>query len=237
MFIILNDSNIIIRAKATSYGLPDEIELNTDLDITEVLGYKYENGQLVHTLATSKREKIKALKLDVNTANKITLQNGKTLIIEHDTPERDEFLELIEKVSNLSSTTGAFIYKQTTDAGTLALRILPEIATYIFKDLFVASLNNPHQTEVPYWIHNSITVYEFALENINNVTTQTELDAITWNFLNPTGIVIDVNAKADEMLADPTVSDFAKAAINAAKDPITGEIHLVKTLQEIAADS
>ena len=86
-------------------------------------------------------------------------------------------------------------------------------------------------------MHNKTTVYELALEKINNASTQAELDAITWSFLNPQGIVIDVNDKANEMLADSEVSDFAKAAINTAKDLITGEIHLVKTLQELADDS
>ena len=105
------------------------------------------------------------------------------------------------------------------------------------KDLFVATLNNPQQTDVNSRIHNKTTVYDLALENINNATTQTELDAVTWNFLNPTGIIIDVNAEANKMLADATVSAIAKLAINAAKDPVTNEIHLVKTLPELAANS
>jgi hypothetical protein len=190
------------------------------------------------TLDKNKRIKIKELIADSNQAKKITIKNGKTLVIAHDTTERDIFLKLIEDVSNLSSTQGAaFIYEQQTDSGKLALRILPEIATYIFKDLFVATLNNPQQTKVNSRVHNKTTVYELALENINNATIQAELDAITWAFINPLGIVIDVNVKANEMLNDATVSDVAKVAINAAKDPTTGEIHLVKTLQELAADS
>ena len=190
------------------------------------------------SLKDVKQEKIDALNDDFNTAKKITIQNGKTLVIKHDTPERHIFLKLIEDVSNLSSTQGAvFIYEQQTDAGKLALRILPEIAAYIFKDVFIATLANAQQTKVNSRIHNKTTVYNLALENINNATTQAELDAVTWSFLNPHGIVIDVNAKANKMLADHTVSDLAKAAINIAKDPTTGEIHLVKTLQELADDS
>ena len=190
------------------------------------------------SLDQQKQNKIDALISDYNSSKTITIKNGETLIVKHDTPERDEFLKLIENVSNLSTTEGAaFIYEQQTDAGKLALRILPEIATYIFKDLFVATLNNPQETKVNSRVHNKTIVYELAVENINNASTHAKLDAITWTFLNPTGILIDVNDKANEMLADPTVSDFAKAAINAAKDPTTGEIHLVKTLQELADDS
>jgi hypothetical protein len=188
--------------------------------------------------AVARFERQQELKNAFNDSKKITIQNGKTLVITHDTPEREYFLKLIEDVSNLSSTEGAaFIYEQQTDSGKLALRILPEIATYIFTDLFITTLNNTQQTKVNSRVHNKTTVYELALEKINNAATQSELDAVTWSFINPQGIVIDVNAKATEMLADPSVSDFAKAAINAAKDPITGEIHLVKTLQELAAEA
>lgn len=189
-------------------------------------------------LNSQKRIVIKQLASDYNASKKITIQNGNTLVVAHDTPERKYFIKLIENVSNLGSTQGAAcIYEQQTDFGKLALRILPEIAAYIFKDLFIATLNNPQQTKVNSRVHNKTTVYELALENINNATTQAELDAITWTFLNPTGILIDVNDKATQMLNDATVSEVAKAAINAAKDPATGEIHLVKTLPELAADS
>lgn len=226
------------------------IEIETEI-FNEKNKYKIADNQLILlaeneydicfpevALSKNKRNRLRDLEIDANKAKKITIQNGNTLIIEHDTPERDRFLELIENVSNLSSTEGAaFIYEQQTDSGKLALRILPEIAAYIFKDLFIATLNNPQQTKVNSRVHNKTTVYELALEQINNAPTQAELDAISWSFLNPTGILIDVNDKATQMLNDATVSEVAKDAINAAKDPATGEIHLVKTLEELAADS
>lgn len=214
------------------------IEIN-DKDPNSLLGQYYIGGVFYEKSLQDKRsEKLAALERDFNDSKQITIKNGQTLEIAHDTPERSKFLELIENVSNLSTTQGtAFIYKQQTDAGQLALRILPEIATYIFKDLFIATLSNPQQTKVNSRVHNKTTVYELAVEKINNATTQAELDAVTWSFINPAGIIIDVNDKATQMLADATVSDIAKAAINAAKDTATGEIHLVKTLQELADDS
>jgi hypothetical protein len=201
-------------------------------DATQIWEYTFQGKDLIEA------ERLEALEADFNKSKKITLKNGRTVIIEHDTPEREFFLKIVEGVSNVSSTEGAaFIYEQQTDAGKLALRILPEIAAYIFKDLFIATLANPQQTKVNSRVHNKTTVYELALEKINKASTQAELDVVTWSFINPTGIVIDVNDKAAEMLADPTVTDFAKAAIKDAKDPTTGEIHLVKTLQELASDS
>jgi hypothetical protein len=212
-------------------------------DATQAWEYTFKGADLLEAerleaLHASKQDSIAQLESDYNESKKITIQNGKTLIIAHDTPERDKFLDLIEKVSNLSTTQGAaFIYEQQTDVGKLALRILPEIAAYIFKDLFIATLANAQQTKVNSRVHNKTTVYELALEKINDATTQAELDLVTWTFLKPAGIVIDVNTEAVKMLNDATVSQFAKDAINASTDPTTGEIHLVKTLQELANDS
>tara|TARA_R110002020_G_scaffold444120_2_gene655476 strand:- start:2813 stop:3766 length:954 start_codon:yes stop_codon:yes gene_type:complete len=212
-------------------------------DAAETWEYTFKGSDLLEaerlkSLNESKKVKFAQLEIDFNKSKKITIQNGATLVIAYNTPERDIFLKMIEDVSNLGSTEGtAFIYEQQTDVGKLALRILPEIAAYIFKDLFIATLSNPQKTKVNVRVHNKTTVYELALEKINKATTQTELDAVKWSFLNQKGIVIDVNAKANKMLADHTVSDLAKAAINIAKDPTTGEIHLVKTLQELADDS
>lgn len=143
---------------------------------------------------------------------------------------------MIEDVSNLNLIPDTvFEYEQETDVGGLGFHIMPEIATYIFKDLFVVAL--PNGNKVNARKRNKTIIYNNALEKINNATTQSELDAITWAFLNAAGTVIDVNIKANEMLNDATVSDVAKAAINATKDPDTGEIHLVKTLQELTDDS
>ena len=225
-----------VRSTDLTFSESECLELQDDEQIIAV--QKTQNIIDAYNLSTNKLHKIQALNEDFNLSEKITIQNGKTLIIEHDTPERNKFLALMEDVSTLSTTEDtAFIYKQQTISGTLALRILPEIAAYIFKDLFVATLRNPQKTKVKSRVHNETTVYELAVEKINKATTQAELDAVTWSFINPTGIVIDVNDKATQMLADSNVSDVAKAAINAAKDPATGEIHLVKTLEELAADS
>lgn len=231
-----NSEHEKVRSTDLIFNKSECLELQDDEQIIVV--QKTQNIIDDYNLPILKQLKITALTNDFNASKKITIKNGKIVVIKHDTPERDEFVKLMENVSNLSSTQGAaFIYEQQTDADKIALRILPEIASYIFKDLFISALSNPQQTKVNSRVHNKTTVYELALEKINNATTATALDAINWNFLHPVGIVIDVNNKATKMLADPTVSDFAKIAINAAKDPTTGEIHLVKTLQELSDDS
>jgi len=193
---------------------------------------------VIKGLELMRQAKITQLQHDFNASKKITLQNGKTLVIKHDTEERPYFLKMLEECSTLSGADGAaFIYEQKTDEGVVALRILPEIATYIFKDMFIVILDNKMKTKVNSRIHNKTTVYNFAYERIHSVSTIKQLNAIHWNFSHPAGLIIDVNDKANKMLVDSSVSDYAKAAINASKDPISGEIHIVKTLAELAANS
>ncbi len=233
LYIKTNADNEIYQAMKVAFD--DAIEIETDISFDDIVGYSYINNKVAHNLKSYKREKSKELEIAFNAAKKITIQNGKTLVIAHDTPERPEFIQLIENISNLDTLNNAvFIYKQQTDSGKLALRILPEIAAYIFKDFFITTLSSG--TKVNSRVHNKTVTYELALEKINNAQSINDLDSITWNFLNPQGILIDVNAEAAKMLNAVNVSQFAKDAINAAKDPVTGEIHLVKTLQELAND-
>ncbi len=234
LYIKTNSNNEIYQAMKVAFD--GAIEIETDISFNEIVGYSYVNNKVTHNLKSYKLEKIKQLETDFNAAKKITIQNGNTLEIAHDTPERAEFIQLIENISNLDTANNAvFIYKQQTDLGKLALRILPEIAAYIFKDLFITTLQS--NTKVNSRVHNKTVTYELALEKINQAQSISDLDTITWSFLNPTGILIDVNAEAAKMLNAVNVSQFAKDAINAAKDLVTGEIHLVKTLQQLANDS
>lgn len=229
IFADSDSANEKVRSTDLIFSETDCLEL---IDDKIIIIKKTQDIIDAYELPNLKLQKIQKLDDDYNASKKITIQNGRTVIIKHDTPEREKFLKLIENVRN---NNAVFIYKQKTNAGSLALRILPEIAAYIFKDLFIATLKNG--TSVPVRSQNKAIIYENALDEINNASTQAELDDVTWSFINPRGIVIDVNDKANEMLADLEVSDFAKEAINAAKDPATDEIHLVKTLQELADDS
>jgi hypothetical protein len=231
MFIRLNNSNIIIGAKEVSFGLPDEIVISTNLDITEVLGYSYANGQLVHTLESAKHEKIKALIDTHNASKKITIQNGQTLIIEHDTPERDIFLDKLIAVTKESLSPNVSIsYQQKVNNLMYRFSALPTVWSYVFKDLFLVDRKKSDGTltgiKESSREHNKI-MFEAIVLKIQNATTEDELNIITWNFANPNGVFINVNEKAEQMLNDPIVDSFTKSAINQLKDPETGEIHLI----------
>ena len=227
IFADSDSENERVRSTDLIFSYDDCLEL---IDDKIVIIKKTQEIIDAYELPNLKLQKIQKLDDDYNASKKITIQNGKTLVIAHNTPERGEFIKLMENVSNLSPVD-AVEYVQ----GTLGFRILSEIAVYIFKDVCTSTLANG--TKVNARKRNKTIIFNNALGQINNASTQAELDDVTWSFINPKGIVIDVNDKANEMLVDPAVSDFAKAAINAAKDPATDEIHLVKPLKELADDS
>jgi hypothetical protein len=101
---------------------------------------------------------------------------------------------------------------------------------YIFKDLFLADrIKDGQPTGFKEDIREQNQIHFDAINLIiKNATTHEELNAITWNFTKPNGIIIDVSEKAEQMLADSAVDAYTKAIINAAKDPVTGEIHLIQ---------
>jgi hypothetical protein len=220
-----------IIARDWSLGLIDIGEQNPD----DLIGQYFINNIFYpKSLESLKESKLEDLKIAFLATKKITIENGITLIIDHDTAERDIFLKMLEDVSTLRyAKGGAFTYQQ----GDLALRILPEIAAYIFKDLFVATLNNAQRTKINTRVHNKTIVYNCAAAKIDAAATHEAVEAVSWSFINPAGFIVNVNDKAAQMLADESVSDLAKAAINAATDASTGEIHLVKSLEELLEDS
>lgn len=205
-------------------------------DATQSWQYTFKGDDLleaerIEALNASKANKIAQLEADYNAAKKITIQNGHTLVIKHDTPERGVFLEKLINVSKESLSNGISIsYQQKVDNVMYRFSILPSIWSYIFKDLFLLDRKKSDGTSTGFKEnsreYNKITFDAVALK-IQNATTIEELNAISWNFANPDGVFINVNEKAEQMLNDSIVDSFTKSAINQLKDPETGEIHLI----------
>lgn len=188
-----------------------------------------EKIQKILKLYAAKRGLVQLLIADFNSSKTITIKNGKTIVIRHDTPERDFLLNVIEQVNNIQDVSlGAYIYTQKN--ANMGFRILPEIAKYIFKNMFVSSLSNG--TKVNSRIHNKAIIFENAKYKIEKANDINELNIINWSFINKDGIIIDINKKADEILADESTSAEAKNAINLLKDE-NGEIHLIKPISEL----
>ena len=206
-------------------------------DIQQNWEYTFKGKELLEVerlekLSALKDVKIAQLQIDFNVSKKITIQNGNTLVIKHDTPERGVFLEKLINVSKESLSNGISIsYQQKVDNVMYRFSILPSIWNYIFKDLFLLDRKKSDGTSTGIKEssreHNKI-MFDAIVLKIQNATTEDELNIITWNFANPDGILININEKAEQMLNDPIVDNFTKSAINQLKDPITGEIHLIK---------
>jgi hypothetical protein len=192
-----------------------------------ILKYYIDGAFYEQSLEEKRAEKLTALQNDFNASKKITIQNGNTLIIEHDTPERDILLNSLEKIEVLQNML-AFIYTQ--EDADLGFRVLPEIFQYIFKDLFIASL--PNGTKVNSRVHNKAVIFSLKQKLINQATTIEEINNINWQFVNPNGVIVNINEKANQMLVDTSVSEEAKNAINLVKDE-NDEIHLIKTINEL----
>jgi hypothetical protein len=190
--------------------------------------------ELAEQLESAKKERLTQLQNDYNTSKKIIIQNGNTLIIEHNTPERSIFLHKLTfmlKEGLLNNV--AISYQQNVNNVMYRFSALPTIWNYVFKDLFLVDRRKSDGTLTGFKEssreHNKI-LFDLLLLQIQNTTTQQELDSISWEFVNPNGTVINVNNKAGQMLNDASVDDFTKSAINQLKDPTTGDIHLIQII-------
>ena len=201
-----------------------------DLEPDSLLLKVYQNGVFADAATDEAKDaKRSELETSFNLSKKITLQNGNTLIIDHDTKERDHFLSCLENIDSVNYIDLSALTYVQSDAG-LGFRLLPEIAQYIFKDAFMHQVSTGFS--VNYRLQNKAVIYSNALKAIENASTEEELNAVTWSFINPEGLLIDVSDKAAQMLSDATLSDTAKAAIQAATDE-NGDVHLIVPINEL----
>lgn len=227
------DENTIQFQEIVDSGQYILIKLDDKLDLSNKF-YLDENNNVKSIdlqLEALKKEKTRLLNNDFNVSKKITIQNGNTLIIEHDTPERRIFLEKLTTVLQESLVSNVSIsYQQKVNNVMYRFSALPTIWNYIFKDLFLVDRKTSDGTLTGFKENSrerNKIIFDAVELKIQNTTTTEELNAISWEFANPNGIFINVNEKAAQMLNDPTVDDFTKLAINKLKDPETGQIHLI----------
>lgn len=221
-----------IRVRSYPLGL---VEIGEENPEDLMLKY-YIDGIFYEKSVEEKRvERLASLEDDYNASKKITIQNGNTLIIEHNTPERSIFLDKLMIVSQENLLINVSIsYQQKVNNSMYRFSALPTIWNYIFKDLFLTDRKTSDGTPTGFKEnsreHNKI-VFDAMVLKIQNSTTTEELNAISWEFANPNGVVIDVNDKATQMLNDVNVDDFTKQAINTLKDSTTGQIHLINIVK------
>jgi len=186
---------------------------------------EYEMKKLVEL---SKKQKLEALERDFNASKLIVIQNGETIVIKHDTKEREEFIKNIEIITNeYNDKKGALIYWQEDieNRCTYNITLSTYIWNYIFSDLF--SFARPSGFKTCSRTENKLT-YQTTKAKILNATTLEEIMKISYNLINPSGIVIDISIKAKEIFDNPNTPASIKEEI--VKLTTEDGIHLIKKI-------
>lgn len=173
-----------------------------------------------------KTEKIAELQKDFNYSKKIILQNGKTLVINHDTPERTIFTDNLENLKTIGLNANSILsYRQKVGDVYLGFSAL----SYIWNKLFLGKFTKERLslTLESKRAKNKETLDIQKLE-IEKATSIKELEAITWSFEDIT--IININVEAQKLVDDPKTPQYVIDAINDLKDE-NGEIHLIRKIK------
>jgi|694.fasta_scaffold75829_5 hypothetical protein len=180
----------------------------------------------IEALEIAKKERLTQLQNDYNASKVIVIQNGETITIKHDTNEREHFWKNIELVSNETTQNHAVLtYRQNDIENNCQYRIslVPFVWQYLFNDLFLFKRSSGFKESIR---SKNEGEYTFAKFRITNSQTIEGLNAVSYNFINPQGLIIDISAKATQMLDDINVSQEIKDLIRDRTQ--NGEIHLIE---------
>lgn len=194
---------------------PEDLMLKYYID-----GVFYEKG-----LEGQREEKLESLENDYNVSKQIVLQNGNTLTINHDTPERNFFTDNLENLKRIEQAENSVLsYRQKVDNVYLGFSAL----SYIWKHLFLNKFTNerPSLTLEAKREKNKET-YDVKKLAIENATSIQELEGIDWSFEEIT--IININVEAQNLIDDPETPAYVINAINALKGE-DGQIHLIQQL-------
>lgn len=176
-------------------------------------------------LEKTKKLKLAQLEADFNASKKIILQNGNTLAIKHDTPERKFFTDNLENLKRIEEAENSVLsYRQRVGNIFLGFSAL----SYIWKHLFLEKFTEqrPSLTLETKRSKNKET-YDLKKLKIEIANSIEELEAIDWSFEDIT--VININVEAQKLIDDPKTPAYVIDAINQLKGE-DGQIHLIKEL-------
>tara|TARA_R100001591_G_scaffold112283_1_gene124554 strand:+ start:1459 stop:2199 length:741 start_codon:yes stop_codon:yes gene_type:complete len=199
------------------------ISVDTDIREFKLVGMKYENNQITHSLQSFREEKELQLRQEYNKTKKITIVNGNNLIIEHDCPERKEFIKILELVekSDVLHTSQTFFQKKSE----LGFNVHPEIITFILDDEFIIRKDN-----LSFKLRKKNKLkFENALIKINKSASINQIKDITWDFLKPDGVLINIDEKVKKI--ENSDNEKLKQIVENAK--VDGRLHFIKTLEEL----
>jgi len=226
------NKNKIVRAIQGKDQLLSEKEeerksLQTDISVRDLVKYyHYFNNELLPNLFFYKEKKINDLKNDFNKSKAITIINGNNLTIKYNCPKRDYFLNILEEVKRLDDNTEiSHIFTQKSSG--LGFKVSPFIVNYILLKDFTEKKNG---RIIKIREHNTAIVYDNAESKIEKANSIQELESISWNFLKPNGIEININDRVVDIMSgeDPNLKEAVAKVID--KD---GDLHFIKTLDEL----
>lgn len=178
-----------------------------------------------NALEIAKKIKIKQLNDDYNYSKKIILQNGNTLVIDHDTPEREFFINNLENLKRIEEAQNSVLsYRQKVDNVYLGFSALSYIWKYLFLNRFTKERPSLTLEDKRGKNKEIFDIKKLKIENSNSIE---ELQAITWSFESFT--IININLEAQKLLDGPETPAYVIEAINKLKGE-DGQIHLIKEL-------
>ncbi len=223
LYIKTNSNNEIYQAMKVPFG--NSIEVETDISFDDIAGYNYIDGQVVHSLKSFRLKKLKDLENDYNNSKTIILQNGNTLAIKHDTPERKFFTDNLENLKRIEQVENSVLsYRQKVDNVYLGFSAL----SYIWKHLFLGKFTEQRlSSTLESRRSKNKEIFDVKKLKIENATSIQELEDINWSFEDIT--IININVEAQKLLDDPKTPAYVIEAINQLKGE-DGQIHLIREL-------
>lgn len=199
----------------------------------------YQNKGESLLIEEKKIEKLKELESSYNESKKITIQNGNTLIIKHDTPERRHFLANLPKLLNWSEISffgnykhSLFEYWQQAENGKIyGFSADAIIWSEVFAELFI---DKSYKTLI---FAQNKKLYVLYKNQILNADDLSALQNISFEKFT-LSIVINIKEQAEKMLKKFKPSLLSVTKKNEIKKIITNsikalqgedkEIHLIK---------
>ena len=177
-------------------------------------------------MIVEKHEKLNDLENQFNCSKKIIIKNGYNITINYNCPNRKHFFDILEKVKRMDDKEGVS-HEFTQESSGLGFRVSPKVAGYIFLKEFSQNIKG---SIVEIRRHNRAIVYNNAKQKISNASSNEDLESITWNFIKPNGVEINIDEKVNE-ITNSKNEDLIKA-LNKALDK-NGNLHFIKKIEEL----
>lgn len=144
-----------------------------------------------------KDEKLKKLDDDYKKSKKITIKNGKQIVINHDTPERKFFIKKIETyIYQVSASDLLSKISSTYSQDNLEISLFPIFWNKLFNLSFVKIIDDNISINIRE--KNGIAYNDYKA-SISQAKTLEEVNKILIDFINPNGTLINITLEAEKL--------------------------------------